>query len=95
MKKVKKIVTGAQEFHIVVPDFAPPYHKLWGICSFVWADNTVHFSDRDYEPMRPFYLENVLTVAVKNGYKYVQFWYLAPDDSFVQGEHVPLSFFVA
>lgn len=79
---------------IVIPDIVPPYHKLWGINSVTLANGKVHISQRDVEPMRPFYLDHVLEVAVKHGYKSISFWYLAPDDMHVIGEDIPISMFV-
>lgn len=93
MKK-KKVASFLPDINIVIPDFVPAYHKLWGICSTIWQNDSVHFSDRDFEPMRPFYLEHFLEVAVLHQYKYISFWYLAPDDNFVMGELLPIEMFV-
>lgn len=87
MAKNKKDRFGVQ---VVIPDFVPSYHSLWG---FSAIDNKI--IDRLPEPLNRLQFEHLLTVYIQNGANRFTFWYRDRSDGFVLSQNIYAEFFIA
>ena len=75
---------------VVIPDFVPAYHLLWGFSS---VDHKI--IDRLPEPLNRLQFEHLLSVYIRTGHNKFTFWYLDPSDGFVLSPHIFADFFIA